>query len=54
MALDGRLKFLRAQASATVEARAPTFYRGAGYARMLLPMWGDGRIGMLLGALDLH
>ena len=50
--------FLRAQASATVEARAPTYYRigsrglSPGFARLLLPLWGDGRIGMLLGALD--
>ncbi len=49
--------FLRAQASATVEARAPTYYRSIvagepGYSRLLLPMWGDGRIGMLLGALE--
>jgi hypothetical protein len=50
--LGGGLKFLRAQASATVEARAPTYYRGAGFSRILLPMWGDGHIGMLLGALD--
>jgi len=49
--LGGRLQFLRAQASATIEARAPTFYRGADYSRLLLPMWGDGRIGMLLGAV---
>ena len=53
--LDGatpgaRLDRLRAQASATVAARAPTFYSGDGYDRILLPMWGDGRIGMLLGA----
>lgn len=50
--------FLRAQASATVEARAPTYYRigsrglSPGFARLLLPLWGDGRIGLLLGALD--
>jgi hypothetical protein len=54
VALADGLKFLRAQASATVEARAPTFYRGAGFSRLLLPMWGDGHIGMLLGALDPH
>jgi hypothetical protein len=54
VALSGRLQYLRAQASATVEARAPTYYRGAGCSRILLPMWGDGHIGMLLGALDLH
>jgi hypothetical protein len=39
--------------SATVEGRAPTYYRsgdGAGYSRLVLPLWGDGRIGMLLVA----
>jgi len=41
------LGFLRAQASATVEARAPTFCGG----RLLLPMWGDGRVSLLLGAV---
>ncbi len=51
--------FLRSQASATVEARAPTYYRPGeaatpGYARLLLPMWGDGRIGMLLGVLEMR
>jgi hypothetical protein len=50
--LPSPLGFLRAQASATVEARAPTFYRGAGAARLLLPMWGDGRISLLLGAVQ--
>ena len=54
VALADGLKFLRAQASATVEARAPTFYRAAGFSRLLLPMWGDGHISMLLGALDPH
>lgn len=48
------LEYLRAQCSATVEARKPTYYRQEGpdgYARLLLPMWGDGRISMLLGAV---
>lgn len=54
------LQYLSSQASATVESRAATYYRhgsasrgGAanGYARLLLPMWGDGRIGMLLGGV---
>jgi hypothetical protein len=45
--LPGLLGFLRAQASATVEARAPTYHRG----RLLLPMWGDGRVSLLLGAM---
>jgi hypothetical protein len=50
--LAAPLGFLRAQASATVEARAPTCYRDAdGAARLLLPLWGDGRISLLLGAV---
>jgi hypothetical protein len=56
LTLSGSLEFLRSQCSATIEARAPTFYRHQGkpaYARILLPMWGDGRIGMLLGAVEL-
>lgn len=61
--LLGPFAFLRAQCSATVEARAPTFDRHgarsplpgpAAYSRLLLPLWGDGRIGMLLGAFDWH
>jgi hyperosmotically inducible protein len=52
------------QCKATVESRAPTYYcqtasgkgdaglRG-GYARLLLPLWGNGRIEMLLGAVVL-
>jgi hypothetical protein len=54
-------EFLAAQASVTIEAKAPTFFAGApegasgrhrGYARLLLPMWGEGRIGMMLGAIE--
>jgi hypothetical protein len=52
IATSGMLEDLRTQAGATVSARAPTFHRGSNYARLLLPMWGDGRIGMLLGAVD--
>lgn len=61
--LDRRspLEYLLAQCSATVESRQPTFYRHAAgrtrsvgapspYSRLLLPMWGDGHIGMLLAA----
>lgn len=47
-------EFLRAQCSATVEARKATYYRQDGkdgYVRLLLPMWGDGRISMLLGVI---
>ncbi len=56
---EGRLsspfEFLLSQASATVEAGQPTLYRSTGpkrYARLLLPMWGDGRTGLLLGVID--
>jgi len=51
-------ELLAAQASATIEAKAPSFYAAPagsghqGYARLLLPMWGEGRIGMLLGAVE--
>ena len=50
------------QCGATVEGRAPTYYRRTasgktdaghpgGYGRLLLPLWGNGRIEMLLGAV---
>ncbi len=51
------------QCKATVESGAPTYYRQTasgnadsgrpGYARLLLPLWGNGRIEMLLGAVVL-
>jgi hypothetical protein len=49
--------YLRAQSSAAVEAAAPTFWRlvsdsDRGFSRLLLPMWGNGQINMLLGAVD--
>lgn len=49
--------FLASQCSATVEAAAPTYLQGAladgrTYRRLLLPMWGDGRLSMLLGVVD--
>jgi hypothetical protein len=43
--------FLESQAEATVESAKPTYYRAGDYSRILMPMWGDGRIGMLLGAV---
>lgn len=46
----GPLHFLNAQASATVEACAPSYHRN-GFARLLLPMWGDGHVALLLGAV---
>ena len=52
------LNYFIAQASATVEARAPTMYRAAkkrkrhnGYSRILLPVWGNGRVDLLIGAI---
>ncbi|QUD86896.1 hypothetical protein [Phenylobacterium montanum] len=55
--LDRPFEYLRAQCSATVEAGTPTGYRreaasGQAYSRLLLPLWGEGRISMLLGAVD--
>lgn len=55
------LQFLLSQCSATVESGEPTYYRHGvasgrgsrarkGYSRLVLPLWGGGRIGMLLGA----
>src|SRR6516164_2862798 len=54
--------YLNSQGLATVESRAPTYYRHEatkrgssrateGYSRLILPTWGDGHIGMLLGAV---
>jgi hypothetical protein len=56
--LGGPLAYLRSQCSATVEARFPTYYhqdasgKATGFSRLLMPMWGDGHIGMLLGVLE--
>lgn len=51
--------YLRSQCSATIESAAPTLYVRAaktaddkGYARLLLPAWGEGQIHMLMGAID--
>lgn len=62
MELRNPFEYLRSQCSATVESRAPTYYQRAShteksrvteaYSRLLLPLWGDGRIGMVLGAVD--
>jgi hypothetical protein len=54
------LEFFTAQASVTIEANAPTFFTDAATsdsgrnvcdARLLLPLWGNGRIEMVLGAV---
>lgn len=53
--LSSPFDFLLSQASATVEAGQPTLHRNTGpnrYDRLLLPMWGDGRTGLLLGVVD--
>ncbi len=46
----GPLGFFLAQASATVEAKAPTFYQD-GFARLLLPLWGNGYVSGLFGGI---
>jgi hypothetical protein len=53
------LDYLVSQASALIETSRPTYYRRTGkvgssaddsYSRLLLPMWGNGRVEMLLCA----
>jgi hypothetical protein len=45
---------LTGQCRATVEQRAPTYFRhaagGTSYSRLILPLWGNGRIEMLICA----
>lgn len=54
--LRSPFEFLRSQCSATVESAEPSHFAAEAaerlYVRLLLPMWGDGRISMLLGAVD--
>jgi hypothetical protein len=59
------LDFIASQSSATGEGRAPTYYAHAqdaqarrppsgktpAYARLLLPLWGEGGVRMLLGVV---
>jgi len=60
--LHAPLDELTSQCRATVERRAPTYFRhapagqtqpagGIGYSRLILPLWGNGRIEMLIGAI---
>ncbi len=55
--LETPLEFLRAQADAAVESGAPTVYRhsagggGRPYARLLLPLWGEGHVSALVGVI---
>jgi hypothetical protein len=44
--------YFRSQCSATAEERRSTFF--SAFSRLLLLMWGDGRIALLLGAVDWH
>jgi len=44
---QGPLAYLRAQASATVEAAQPTYFKN-GCSRLVLPFWGNGYISTLL------
>ena len=46
----GPLGYFLAQASTTVEAAAPTFHQD-GFARLLLPLWGNGYVSALLGGI---
>jgi len=56
--LPNPMEFLKAQASATVESMAPSFYEHRpqhaerGYGRLLLPAWGEGHVSLLLGAIE--
>lgn len=57
--LGAPFDFLLSQCSATVEAARPSHFGPAtppaplpAYSRLLLPMWGDGRVGMILGVVD--
>jgi len=45
------LDYLVAQCSATIESRGATYFRSSGYSRLILPLWGDGHINGLLGAV---
>jgi hypothetical protein len=56
------VEYLASQCSATVQSERPTFYHhvamnthapdpSKSYLRLLLPLWGDSRVDMLLGAI---
>jgi hypothetical protein len=55
-------EYFNSQCFATMETRTATLYRhvlahadaspkAEEYSRLLLPMWGEGHVGMLLGAV---
>jgi hypothetical protein len=56
--LPAPMEFLRAQTEATVESMQPTFYEHAphgaapGYGRLLLPAWGEGKVSLVIGAVE--
>ncbi|HVV33323.1 MAG TPA: hypothetical protein VHC73_08865 [Vitreimonas sp.] len=45
-------ELLNEQAASAVETGKPTLHHERSYRRLLLPMWGDGRVSMLLGAFS--
>ena len=61
MEIRAPFEYLTAQLSATIETRLPSFYASFSskspahqqdrYVRLLLPMWGNGRIEMMFGAI---
>ena len=56
MTPEAPLDYLLSQCSATVEGRRPTHYRDprSSYARLMLPLWGDGHINSLLAAVSFN
>jgi len=57
MPLTAPLEEILKQCRATVAESAPTYLRmepadGGAYARLLLPLWGNGRVDMLIGAIE--
>lgn len=53
---EAPLDYFLSQCSATVEGRGPTLYRDpqSSYARLMLPLWGDGHISSLLAAVGFN
>jgi hypothetical protein len=47
----GALAGMADQCQATLAESAPTYAKTGGYARLLLPLWGNGTIQMLIGAI---
>ena len=53
------LDYFVAQCATTVESAAPTLYDhpyiggGAEYQRLMLPLWGDGRVNAILAVFDI-